>query len=208
MNVTSENTDPSHGDKNGTPPAHGANSGSHGDQSSTDNLSAEELRRLLADKEAEHAKVLADNQKYRKERQDQKAAEQAREAQEQAKKEAQLREQNQYKELAEKYGAEVQQLKPVQEDYIALSTVLADQLKEQVKDWPKEVKDLLPSDDTPIKDRYAQVQKLQAFVDKLQATPQTKPGHGPNPVKPAGEPTPEQAVEQKMKQLRATRKYF
>ena len=202
---TSENTDPSHGDKSGTPPAHGANSGSHGDQSPTDNLSAEVLRSLLADKEAEHAKVLADNQKYRKERQDQKAAEQAREAQEKAKQEAALREQNQFKELAEQYGTEVQQLKPFQERYTALSTLLGDQIKAQVKDWPKEVKDLLPDNDTPIEDRYAQVQKLQAFVDKLQAQIR-QPGHGPNP-KPVGDPTQDDLKNQALQKLRATNKY-
>lgn len=201
------NTDPSHGDGSGTPPAHGATSGSHGDQSSTDNLPVEELRRLLAEKEAENAKVLADNQKYRKERQEQKAAEQAREAQERAKEEAALREQNQYKELAEKYGSRVQELEPTVERYTALSTLLAEQIKTQTKDWPKEVKDLLPDETASIEQRLAQVQKLQAFVDKLNASsaPQTRPGNAPNP-KPAT-PTPEGLQQRLENQLRASGKY-
>lgn len=206
MLIPPQNTDPSHGDGNGTPPAHGATSASHGDQSSS-TPTLEELQKQLAKALADNAEYLADNQKYRKERQEQKTAEQAKEAADRAKEEALKREQGQFKELAEKYGAEVQQLKPVQESYNALSTVIADQLKEQVKDWPQEVKDLLPPDDTPIDARYAQVQKLQAFVNKLNAsaTPQTRPGNGPNP-KPAS-PTPEGFQEKTENQLRASGKY-
>ena len=191
MNVTSENTDPSHGDKNGTPPAHGANSGSHGDQSPP-TVTLEDLQKQFAELQAKHAEILADNQKYRKE-----AAK--------AKEEQDLREQNQFKELAEKYGAKVQELEPTVERYTALSGLLDGQIKAQVKDWPKEVKDLLPDDSVSIEDRYAQVQKLQAFVDKLQAAPTTKPGHAPNP-KPATQ-TPEGYQKKLEDQLRASGKY-
>src|SRR5690242_15612219 len=57
---TSTNTDPAHGAGNGTPPAHGANSTSQGDQST----SIEELKRQLAELQAKNAEYLADNQKY------------------------------------------------------------------------------------------------------------------------------------------------
>lgn len=202
-----QNTDPSHGDGNGTPPPHGGTSGSHGDQSSTSTPTLEELQKQLADLQSKNAEFLADNKKYRAKQKEQEEAARLQEAADRAKEEARLREQSQFKELAEKYGAEVQQLKPVQERYNALSAVLADQLKVQTKEWPQEVKDLLPADDTPIEDRYAQVQKLQAFVDKLNASaaPQTRPGNGPNP-KPAT-PTPEGYQQKLENQLRASGKY-
>ena len=197
MNVTSDNTDPSHGDKTGIPPAHGANSGSHGDQSPP-TVTLEDLQKQFAELQAKHAEILADNQKYRKEQKDQKEAAKAKEEQD-------LREQNQFKELAEKYGAKVQELEPTVERYTALSGLLDGQIKAQVKDWPKEVKDLLPDDSVSIEDRYAQVQKLQAFVDKLQAAPTTKLGHAPNP-KPATQ-TPEGYQKKLEDQLRASGKY-
>lgn len=205
MNIPPQNTDPSQGGGNGTPPAHGATSGSHGDQSSTSTPSIEELQKQLAELQAKNAEFLADNKKYRAKQKEQEQAAQAKEAEESAKKEAQLREQNQFKELAEKYGAEVQQLKPVQESYTALSSVIADQLKEQTKGWPQEVKDLLPPDDTPIESRYAQVQKLQAFVDKLNEKAPTKPGNAPGP-KPSAK-TPDDLQAHFEKQLRNTGKY-
>lgn len=202
-NDTSTNTDPVHGTGNGIPPVHGTNSTSQGDKST----SVEELQRQFAELQAKHAEILADNQKYRKERREQETAEQARKAQEQAKEEQQLREQNQYKELAEKYGTRVKELEPVQERFSSFSATIAEQIKAQTKDWPKEVKDLLPSDDTPIETRYAQIQKLQAFVDKLNAStqPQTRPGNAPNP-KPAS-PTPEGLQQRLENQLRASGKY-
>lgn len=204
MNIP-PNTDPSQGGGNGTPPAHGANSGSHGDQSSTSTPSVEELQKQLAKALAENAEFLADNKKYRKKQKEQEEAAKAKEAEDRAKEEAAKREQGQFKELAETYGAKVKELEPTIERYNALSSVIDSQIKEQTKDWPKEVKDLLPDDSVSIEDRYAQVQKLQAFVDKLNATPQPKPGNGPNP-KPAAQ-TPEGFQDRIDRQLRTSGKY-
>ena len=163
-------------------------------------LSREALESIVAELRNENAE---NRIKLKKLEDEQKKREKAAKDQE----EQQLREQNQFKELAEKYGAKVQELEPTVERYTALSTLLADQIKAQIKDWPKEVKDLLPSDDTPIESRYAQVQKLQAFVDKLNAStaPQTRPGNAPNP-KPAS-PTPEGLQQRLENQLRASGKY-
>lgn len=163
-------------------------------------LSREALESIVAELRNENAenrvklKKLEDEQKKR----DKSAKDQE---------EQQLREQNQFKELAEKYGSRVQELEPVQERYNSLSTLLADQIKAQIKDWPKEVKDLLPDETASIEQRLAQVQKLQAFVDKLNASsaPQTRPGNAPNP-KPAS-PTPEGLQQRLENQLRASGKY-
>jgi len=175
MNITPQNPDPNHGNGNGTPPAHGANSGSHGDQSPQ----LSDLQKQLAELQSKNAEYLADNQKYRQAKKEQDEAAQAAE-------EARLKEQNQFKELAEKASTRVKELEPVKERYEQLSTLLADQIKAQTKDWPKEVKDLLPSDDTPIEVRYSQVQKLQSLAiqlaDKAQAQQRASlPGNTPGP---------------------------
>src|SRR4030095_13010946 len=71
------------------------------------------------------------------------------------------KEQGEWQKVAEQREARVKELEPIQERYAALATLLTGQIKAQTKDWPKEVKDLLPGDDTPIEVRYDQVQKLQ-----------------------------------------------
>lgn len=100
--------------------------------------------------------------------------------------ESKMKEQGEWQKVAEQRDLRVKELEPVQERYTALSTLLADQIKAQVKDWPKEVKDLLPGDDTPIEVRYSQVQKLQSLAiqlsDKAQAQQRASlPGNTPGP---------------------------
>lgn len=161
-------------------------------------LSREALESIVAELRNENAE---NRVKLKKLEDEQKKREKTAKEQE----EQQLREQNQFKELAEKYGSRVQELEPVQERYTSLSTLLSDQIKTQTKDWPKEVKDLLPDETASIETRLAQVQKLQAFVDKLNSAPQTRPGNAPNP-KPAT-PTPEGLQQRLENQLRASGKY-
>lgn len=198
MDKIPSNSDPAEQDSKGTDPK-GQDPNSKGqDPNEKPPLSREALEAIVAELREENAKNRVKLQKHTDEQKKQAAEAQAAE-------EARLKEQNQFKELAEKYGAKVQELEPTVERYTALSTLLGDQIKAQVKDWPKEVKDLLPDDSVSIEDRYAQVQKLQAFVDKLQATPQTKPGNGPNP-KPAAQ-TPEGYQKKLEDQLRTSGKY-
>jgi DNA repair exonuclease SbcCD ATPase subunit len=198
MNVIPSNSNPTEQDSKGTDPK-GQDPTSKGqDPNEKPPLSREALEAIVAELREENAKNRVKLQKHTDEQKKQAAEAQASE-------EARLKEQNQFKELAEKYGAKVQELEPTVERYTALSGLLDGQIKEQVKDWPKEVKDLLPDDSVSIEDRYAQVQKLQAFVDKLQAQPQTKPGHAPNP-KPATQ-TPEGYAKKMEKQLIDSGKY-
>ena len=112
-----------------------------------------------------------------------------------------LKQQGEFQKLAEQHEHRVKELEPVQERYTALSGLLADQIKAQVKDWPKEVKDLLPGDDTPIEVRYAQVQKLQALAIQLGEKAQQQqraslPGNKPNPQPSNSEQTREQQVQE------------
>ncbi|HEX3642869.1 MAG TPA: hypothetical protein VHV10_16410 [Ktedonobacteraceae bacterium] len=133
---------------------------------------AEDLQRQIAELRAENAK-------HRNKAKEQEQAAQAAEQQ-------RLREQGEFKQLAEQSSARVKELEPVQERYTALSGLLADQIKAQIKDWPKEVRDLLPGDDTPIEVRYSQVQKLQTLATQLASQAQQQqraslPGNKPGP---------------------------
>jgi hypothetical protein len=97
-----------------------------------------------------------------------------------------LKEQGEWRTLAEQNAVQVKELVPIKEEYEQLSALMADQIKTQIKDWPKEVKDLLPSDETPIRVRYSQVQKLQALANQLKDQAQTQqraslPGNRPGP---------------------------
>lgn len=168
-------TNPSNVDPNGTPPGHGPNPQLQGNR----DTSNEDLQRQLAEMQAKNAEFLADNQKYREERR--LANEAARAAEQQR-----LKEQGEFKQLAEQSATRVKELEPIQERYEQLSGLLKDQIKAQTKDWPKEVKDLLPGDDTPIEVRYSQAQKLQALADKVADQSQTQqraslPGNRPGP---------------------------
>jgi DNA repair exonuclease SbcCD ATPase subunit len=175
MNIVPPSTNPSNVDPNGTPPVHGTNPQLQGNK----DTSIEDLQRQLAELQAKNAEFLADNQKYREERRLQNEAAKAAEQQ-------RLKEQGEFKQLAEQSAARVKELEPIQERYEQLSGLLKDQIKAQIKDWPKEVKDLLPGDDTPIEVRYQQAQKLQALADKVADQAQTQqraslPGNRPGP---------------------------
>lgn len=202
MNPTTPNsTDPSHGDPNSTPPAHGANSQSQGDKSP----SIDELKRQLAESEAEKAKFLADNQKYREERRLRTEAEKAKEAEDLAKEQQRLKEQGEFKTLAEQSQAKVKELEPVKADYDGLASSVSEMIEAAIKDWPAEAKTFDPGKDAPAKQRLDWMNKAKALVDKLQPQQQTKPGNSPNP-KPAAQ-TPEGYQQKLENQLRASGKY-
>jgi len=121
--------------------------------------------------------------------------------------EARLKEQGEFKALAEQRETQLKELEPVKSRYDQLSTLLADQIKAQIKDWPKEVKDLLPSDDTPIEVRYSQVQKLQALALKVSEQAQAQqranlPGNTPGPR----QANQEQSRDQQKQDFRLRRK--
>jgi hypothetical protein len=170
--------------------------------------SNEELRRQLAEAQAKHAeseaakaKLLADNHQYREERRQQNEAAQAAEQQ-------RLKEQGEFKQLAEQASARVKELEPVQERYTALSGLLADQIKAQIKDWPKEIKDLLLGEDATIEDRFAQVRKFTPLAANYATQAQAQqraslPGNKPGPQQIQNS---EQTREQQVSDFRLRRK--
>lgn len=116
--------------------------------------------------------------------------------------------QGEWQKVAEERDLRVKELEPVQERYTALSTILTNQIKSQTKDWPKEVKDLLPNDDTPIEVRYEQVQKLQTLATQLASQSQQQqraslPGNKPGPQPNQNN---EQTREQQVNDFRLRRK--
>lgn len=185
-NNTSNITDPSQGDPTSNPPVQGTNSPSHGDQSTL----AEELKQKIADLER-------DNRKYRQERKQQEEAAAAAEQQ-------RLKEQGEFKALAETHEARVKELEPVAQRYHDLSLQVALQIEAQIKDWPAEIKAFDPGGDAPIEERLLWIEKSKPIIEKLQQQA-ARPGNAPNPR--PGNPTSEDQQNRYLDHLRRSGKY-
>src|SRR5258708_13818767 len=81
--------------------------------------------------------------------------------------ELRLKEQGEFKTLAEKHEARVKALEPISERYTQLATLVASQIEAQVKDWPQEVKAFDPGSDAPIEQRLAWLEKSKPLIEKL-----------------------------------------
>lgn len=162
-------------------------------QQQQQSLSQEDIQRIIADLRKENAA-------YRKKAKEQEDAAQAAE-------QARLAEQGQFKELATKHEARVKELEPIQESYTRLSEQINAQIEAEVKDWPTEVKSLVPDTNVPVESRLEQVAKLRPLIAQLtqQARGQA-PGNRPNP--PAqGQPSREDLVEANMNVMRRDPRY-
>lgn len=106
-------------------------------------------------------------------------------AQEQARKQAdeqRMKEQGQYKELAEKHQTRVHELEPIAQSYSQLSARVRNQIESQIKDWPAELKAFDPGPDAPIESRLAWLEKSKPLLEKLQQQARSQlPGNSPNP---------------------------
>jgi chromosome segregation ATPase len=179
---TTTTTDTSHGDQTSSTSAHGATSTSHGDRSSTNTPSIEDLQRQLAALQSQNAEFLADNQKYRKKQKEQEEAAQAAE-------QARLAEAGQFKELAAKHETRVKELEPISASYSKLAEQIQAQIEAEIKDWPQEVKALVPGADVPVEQRLEQMTRLRPLLEKLQVQAKGQnPGNRPNP-QPANQQT-------------------
>lgn len=120
---------------------------------------------------------------------------------------ARLAEQGQFKELAAKHEARVKELEPISTSYKALSERVNSQIDTQIKDWPAEVKSLVPSSETPVEQRLEQLERLRPLVDKLQLQAKgQQPGNAPNP-KPAGQVGDPATKEETIRKLKASGMY-
>lgn len=185
---------PSGGDPQGQaptqiPPQAGGDPQQHQHQS----LSQDDIQRIIADLRKENAA-------YRKKAKEQEEQAQATEAE-------RLRQAGEYKQLAEKHEARVKELEPIQEGYTRLSEQINEQLKAEIKDWPPEVKNLVPDTSVPVEARIEQVAKLRPLIAQLtqQARGQA-PGNRPNPT-PQGQPSREDMIAANMRELKKQRTY-
>ena len=110
-------------------------------------------------------------------------------------KDAQMKEQGEFKELAEKHEARVKVLEPISERYNQLSGLVSEQIETEIKDWPASVKKLDPGKDAAIEVRLAWRNNARAIVAEMQQQNRGQmPGNGPNPRPATGEQTREQQI--------------
>src|SRR6266704_5723985 len=129
---------------------------------------------------------------------------------------ARLKEQGEFKALAEKHEARVKELEPIAESYTRLASTMNAQIDAEIKDWPPEVKSLVPPQEavlsngerrvTPVEERLEHMARLRPLLEKLQVQARgTQPGNSPNP-RPSGQ-TPENVRDEYEKRLRASGRY-
>jgi hypothetical protein len=129
---------------------------------------AEDLQRQIAELRRENAA----HRKKNKDAEDAAAlAEQQR-----------LKEQGEFKKLAEQHETRVKELEPVATSYAKLAEQIQAQIEAEIKDWPAEVKALVPGSDVPAEQRLEQMTRLRPLLEKLQVQARGQnPGNRPNP---------------------------
>ncbi len=156
-------------------------------------LSQDDIQRVIADLRKENA---AHRKKAKEQEEQAQVAEQER-----------LRQAGEYKQLAEQHEKRVKELEPIQESYTRLAEQINAQIAAEVKDWPTEVKSLVPDTTVPVESRLEQVAKLRPLIAQLaqQARGQA-PGNRPNP-QAQGQPSREDLVAANMRELKKQRTY-
>ncbi len=160
--------------------AQAATSASQVDQNSSNSqqqhASQDDLQRQITELRNENARHRAKNK-------EQEAAAQAAE-------QHRLKEQGEFKQLAEKHEARVKELEPTIERYTKLSDLVHEQIKEQISSWPDEVKSLVPGKETPVEERLASLEKLKPLAERFaQQQRGMQPGNSPNPKPSASAPS-------------------
>lgn len=124
---------------------------------------------------------------------------------------ASMKEQEKWKELATQHETRIAELEPLTktqaERLTAFEQLIAKQLETEIKDWPKEFKDLDPGKESDLLARMAWVEKSRPLAQKLAAVPPA-PGNGrlPRPAGAAGQEAADQAARQSQNDW--TRRHF
>src|SRR6266702_3268061 len=119
---------------------------------------------------------------------------------------ARLKKQGEFEELAKQHEKRIQELEPIAESYTRLASTINTQIEAEIKDWPPEVKSLVPGSDVPVESRLEHMNRLRPLLEKLQVQARgTQPGNSPNP-RPSGQ-TPDNVRDEYEKRLRVTGKY-
>jgi ATPase subunit of ABC transporter with duplicated ATPase domains len=126
-----------------------------------------------------------------------KTAEQARAREAQQAEQAQLRAKAEWEELAKQHEESVREMEPrlqtAESERDALREHVTKTMRAQMREWPAEMRDLVPGDDVPIAQRLAAFEKARIAVEKLGAMGAA--GNGPGPRRAAGQQNNEQTVE-------------
>lgn len=127
--------------------------------------------------------------------------------------EIRLKEQGEFKTLAEQRQARIQELEPVEERYTKLAEQVRAQILADIKQWPAEVKAFYPGDEASVEalqDWFARAKPLVAkLTTQAQTQTQTRPaaGNGPNP-RPISTGQQQQAdIEELRRRARESGKY-
>ena len=129
---------------------------------------------------------------------------------------ARLKKQGEFEELAKQHEKRIQELEPIAESYTRLASTMNAQIETEIKDWPPEVKSLVPPQETvlsngerrvtPVEERLEHITRLRPLLEKLQVQARgTSPGNSPNP-RPSGQ-TSDNVRDEYEKRLRTTGKY-
>lgn len=124
----------------------------------------------------------------RKEAADRRKAASEAETAAKAKADADLVQQQQWQELAEKRGRELDAQKPRAELADKLTEMVTAQYAAEIKDWPPEVKAMAPADDASILDKLDWLQKAKPLATELLKDKAPIAGNGSRPkvAGPAG----------------------
>ncbi len=121
---------------------------------------------------------------------------------------ARLKEQGEFKQLAEKHESRVKELEPIATRYSALSELVSEQIKAETKDWPASVRALDPGKDAPIEERLAWKTRASAIVSELGAQARSQlPGNRPNPAPATGQKSRDEMIAANRKELQKSRTY-
>jgi hypothetical protein len=101
--------------------------------------------------------------------------------------ESQLEEQQRWQELAQSRQEEITQLKPMVKQAEVLSSLMKDQLDEEVAAWPESVKALAPSGEDPLA-LLEWVRQARSVVKEMEKKKAPGNAGSPPPSAPAQEP--------------------
>lgn len=161
------------------------------------------MRTLLSDLPTDIQEMI---RALRKEAKDNREALEARARADAEAEQARLREAGQFKELAAQHEARVKELEPIAQRYTALTQLVQEQLEQEIKDWPAEVKTFDPGKDAPIEERLAWRNKSRPLMERLgQQARGAQPGMARNPPT-GGQPTREDLIAANMADMRKERK--
>jgi hypothetical protein len=155
-NPSTNATDASQVDTSSSPQPQAGNSQAQAasDSQASQNVSHDELQRQIAELRRENAA----HRRKNKEQEDAAAqAEQAR-----------LAEQGQFKQLAEQHQARVRELEPIAESYTRLAEQIKQQILQDTKDWPAEVKAFYPGDHATAEQLQDWYNRSKPLLEKLQ----------------------------------------